>query len=300
MSDAWGRRNVEIASGLTAGLATTLVAHPLDLIKVRLQFSQQQLTRPFGLLRDVLHGISVDATTAQKSGLGHKPRLFYVLQQCYRGVGPNLVGNVSAWAMYFTLYADLKNTLPSEGTANYFAASSLAGAITSIVTNPIWMLKTRILSTSSLQKNSYKNVGEGIREIYKKEGILTFWRGSVPSLFSVFQASLQFTIYDHTKSHLSKRIGGEELPVWHYVCASVFSKIVSMTTFYPAQVFRSRLQGYNFGNEKRTLATVLRDIYSQNGLRGFYRGLSANVLRVLPSTVITFVSYETTKKYLSL
>lgn len=312
------RRQVEICSGLVAGFSNTIITHPLDLIKVRLQLSSAQSRRPFDSLREVTSGIAHDARVAKTSGNLTNSFSVNVVRQLYRGAAPNLLGNISAWGLYFALYSEFKLHMPTtENTAKYFTASTMAGISTSVLTNPIWVLKTRMLSTLSQAANSYKSVADGIRQILRNEGILTFWTGTLPSLFSVFQASLQFTLYDHSKNYLVKRkshnegaesktdksdkaeSGNHELRTAEYMYASVFSKSVSMTIWYPTQLIRSRLQSYNFEKEKRGIRSVVRKIYEREGVRGFYRGLSANVVRVLPSTIITFVTYETTKNYLS-
>lgn len=303
MPEPWSRRQIEVVSGLTAGFSTTIVTHPLDLIKVRLQLSHGPSSKPFDLLSKVIHEIGDSATKARDNAVVKKPKPYYLLQQCYRGVGPNLLGNVSAWGIYFSLYSEFKNVMPSnEGTATYFTASTLAGMTTSIVTNPIWVLKTRILSTPNNEK-AYRSVADGIRQICNKEGVRTFWKGTVPSLFLVFQASLQFTFYDHAKLYLTQNTDASstsELTTMQYIYASVFSKTLSMSILYPSQVVRSRLQSYNFEQEQRTIAKVVKQIWQhEGGWRGFYRGLSANIVRVLPSTCIMFLSYESTKRYLS-
>lgn len=301
MPTNWSERYVEIASGFMAGFATTIVAHPLDLVKVRLQLSTKLSERPFDLLRDVIRNINSDGKVVYEATKRHTPLALCYLKQYYRGVGPNLLGNVSAWALYFSLYNEFKHLMPlSEGTTTYFTASTLAGLTISLLTNPIWLLKTRILSTSSLEKNSYKSLIDGVTQIYKNEGLATFWKGSIPSMFLVFQASLNFTIYNHAKSYFQREKHSNELLTIQYIYASVFSKTVSMILMYPSQVVRSRLQRYNFDQSRRTLASVIKEIWKTEGkFGGFYRGLSANVLRVLPSTMITFVSYELTKQYLS-
>lgn len=301
MSHEWSRRQTEIIAGLVAGFSTTIVTHPLDLIKVRLQLSNEKSTRPFGTLRSVITGISQDAKNASEAAAVKHPRSYYLVQQYYRGVVPNLLGNVSAWGVYFALYAEFKQFIPTtDGAAKYFTASTLAGVVTSVLTNPIWVLKTRILSTSSRASHSYKSVADGITQIYRKEGLLAFWKGTVPSLFSVFQASLQFTFYDQAKHYLMESLQSKELTTWQYIYASVVSKTLSMTILYPTQVIRSLLQSYNIDLERRSTLLVLKQMYYQDGgLRGLYRGLSANIVRVLPSTIITFISYETTKNYIS-
>lgn len=307
----WTPRRVEAASGLFAGFANTLVTHPLDLLKVRLQLSGAKTAAPFQVMREVITGISEDAKTAYKANktsllptgpLANRPYWTHLVQQYYRGVMPNLVGNVAAWGLYFLLYAEFKRVLPSGETPSYFAASSLAGICSSVLTNPLWLLKTRILSTLRHQKNLYRLLWHGVSEIYHKEGILAFWRGTVPSLFQVLQASIQFTLYDHTKDYLlgQNSDGSRDLSAAHFIGASIVLKTVSMTLLYPTQVVRLRLQSYNWHGELRLIWLVTKQLWRQGRVLPFYRGLSTNIVRVLPSTCITFLTYETTKKYLGL
>lgn len=298
MSEQWSRRQVEVISGVFAGFNTTLATHPLDLIKIRLQLADKLTSKPFELISRVYHDIQVLASNAYQASGQKYPRAFYILQQYYRGVGPNFIGNVSAWAIYFGLYGEFKELVASPNSPNYFAASSLAGLCTTLLTNPIWVLKTRILSTPKT-KSSYTSLWDGIKKIYINEGVRTFWKGTIPSLFSVFQGSLQFTFYDHAKLYVSKR-QERELSYSQYTGLSVMARTFSMVIVYPTQVIKSRLQSYNFGHEKRTMMSVLRQLKNlDGGLRGLYQGLGANLLRVLPSTAVMFLSYETTKKYLT-
>jgi solute carrier family 25 folate transporter 32 len=44
----------------------------------------------------------------------------------------------------------------------------------------------------------------------------------------------------------------------------------------------------------KTVLTVLR----QEGIKGFYRGLSTNLIRSIPAAVVTFTSYEEIRKTL--
>ena len=40
------------------------------------------------------------------------------------------------------------------------------------------------------------------------------------------------------------------------------------------------------------IPTCIKQTYSESGIRGFYRGLATNLVRVLPGTCVTFVVYE--------
>ncbi|KAG2733705.1 hypothetical protein G9P44_003230 [Scheffersomyces stipitis] len=302
------RRQIEATGGLTAGCITTLVTHPLDLIKIRLQLSHSHPRgtshRAFEPILNIFKKINEDALqdfkkTQKLSGPSQlkKFRLTHLLRHYYRGITPNLVGNISAWGLYFTLYSEFKSLeFTSNPSVNYFSSSTLAGMSTSLLTNPLWVLKTRILGSSKNDSKAYKSIADGVVSILRKEGVLSFWRGSIPSLFSVFQGSLQFTFYDNYKNFISKRYETEQLTTAQYIYGSAFSKIFSMLIMYPTQVVRSILQNYQGDSkQERTIRSVARHLWKEDGPRGFYKGLSANILRVVPATCVTFVVYETVR-----
>jgi solute carrier family 25 folate transporter 32 len=71
----------------------------------------------------------------------------------YRGLTPALIGNGISWGIYFGSYNVAKqmarsslgvapNNGPLPVTANLACAAS-AGVVTTLITNPIWMVKTR-------------------------------------------------------------------------------------------------------------------------------------------------------------
>lgn len=66
--------------------------------------------------------------------------------------------------------------------------------------------------------------------------------------------------------------------------------MIAAATTYPYQVLRARLQDQHH-NYQGTLDCTKR-ILKYEGIGGFYKGLSVNLLRVTPATVITFVVYE--------
>lgn len=298
-SPSLSKRQIEVLSGLSAGFSTTILTHPLDVIKIRLQLLSETSKTRFFALRNVIARVHESAAIEYKKSNG-RFRLPYVVRQYYRGLTPNLVGNISAWSLYFTLYAEFKGMIKtSNATVNYFALSSLAGISTSLLTNPIWVLKTRILGTSRTETNAYKSIWDGIKQIYANEGILSFWKGTIPSLFLVFQGSLQFTFYDHLKNWF--QTGDErKLSTQQYIYSLALSKILSMSVMYPSQVVKSRLQNYNLTGEPRNIQSVCKNIWKNEGQwRGFYKGISANIFRVLPATCITFVVYESVKNNLA-
>jgi len=295
------RTEREIISGLTAGFITTTVTHPLDLLKIRLQLDTTSKTH-FEALRKIFTTITT-SSSANSS----------LLREIYRGLPLNVLGSSSAWAVYFASYRFFKDLIHNDiggitGVGKVFKDSNLqswqylisafsAGSFTAIVTNPIWVLKTRILSTSAKSPGAYIGINDGIKRILKEEGIKGFWKGLLPSLMGVSQGALQFTMYDTLKYRFRGDDDEEgQLKVVEYIGMSCISKIISTLIVYPCQVLRSRLQDYESITKTKTVREVILGIWKLEGIGGFYKGVVPNIIRVLPATCITFGVYEQIKR----
>lgn len=223
----------------------------------------------------------------------------------YRGLITNVVGNSTSWALYFYFYAHTKDlfrnshpTKPEQPltSLDYFLASGLAGVATAVLTNPIWVIKSRILSTGANVPGAYTSMLHGIRTILRTEGPRGFWHGLIPSLFGISHGAVQFSAYEKLKDYRRRSHG--ELSNTDYLVLSGTAKVVAGTVTYPYQVVRVRLQGYEAGRRYGGLADVVGQTWKREGVRGFYKGLGPSIVRVLPSTCVTFLVYENVKFYL--
>ncbi len=77
-----------------------------------------------------------------------------------------------------------------------------------------------------------------------------------------------------------------------YTILSAAAKLGALTSTYPYQVIRSRLQNHAANHVYPNVRMCIRKTWQDEGYRGFYRGLGTNLVRVLPGTCITFVAYE--------
>lgn len=181
-----------------------------------------------------------------------------------------------------------------------------------MLTNPIWVIKTRMLSTSSRHPGAYTSILDGTRQIFRSDGLAGFYRGLVPSLFGVSHGALQFMAYERLKRYRGvggqerggggapsdERAGKRELSNADYLLLSALAKIFAGASTYPYQVVRARLQTYEAGLLYTGVRDVVRQVWTQEGPWGFYKGLGPNLVRVLPSTCVTFLVYENTRYYL--
>lgn len=254
---------IETIAGFTAGTAATLVVHPFDVLKTRLQLETKQSR--WGSSLNILRGIIRDEGS---------------YAALYRGLMPNLVGNSVSWALYFLFYGQAKDifqTYRGAGaqlrSADYFLASGSSGVLTALLTNPIWVLKTRILSSGRNAPGAYQNMSHGIAEIWRNEGLKGFWRGLVPSLFGISHGAVQFAAYEQLKNYRrNQKPGKQDLNNADYLILSGASKIFAGSITYPYQVLRVRMQRYNAEQAYKGLLDAVQQTWAQEGIRGFYKG----------------------------
>ena len=146
------------------------------------------------------------------------------------------------------------------------------GVLTAVCTNPIWVIKTRMLSSGRNAPGAYPSMLHGIVHITRTEGLRGFYRGLVPSLFGVSHGAVQFMAYEQLKLRRTAQIGGRELSNWDYLFSSGVSKIFAGSITYPYQVLRSRLQTYDAHASYTSMSDVVAKIWRKEGIRGFYKG----------------------------
>lgn len=273
---------------------------PLDVIKTRLQVQglpKQSQDRVKGSLivnslKEIIHNEGI--------------------RGMYRGLSPTVLALLPNWAVYFTVYEQLKIFLQPQNDphseisvgANMIAAAG-AGAATATITNPLWVIKTR-LQTQGMRPEvvPYKGTLSALSRIAREEGIRGLYSGLVPALAGVSHVVIQFPVYEKMKAYLASQGGTtpDKLGTVDVSVATSVSKIIASTMTYPHEVIRSRLQEQGHAKDVEIrysgVLDCIKKVFHREGISGFYRGCATNLMRTTPAAVITFTSYEMIKKFL--
>lgn len=299
-------------SGALAGFISGIVVCPLDVTKTRLQ--AQGLN---GAENPYYKGIIGTMTTIAKDE---------GVRGLYKGVVPIVLGYFPTWTIYFSVYEFSKRLYPKWFPNSDFVAHSCsaitAGAASTTLTNPIWVVKTRLMLQSNLGPASthYKGTLDAFRCIWNQEGIRALYRGLVPSLLGLFHVAIHFPVYEKLKLRFkcySLQQGGDattygyEIHLPNLIMASSISKMIASGLTYPHEILRTRMQirptinTNNGGNAdlsveiQKKLIPMIKATYRNEGMKGFYSGFTANLLRTVPASAITLVSFEYVRNKLS-
>ncbi|KAJ2557824.1 hypothetical protein EV175_001115 [Coemansia sp. RSA 1933] len=282
-------------AGAGAGCVSSVVTCPLDVVKTRLQYQ--------GVLHEKyrLQGFKPYKGTMNTLRRIYTEEGVYGL---YRGLAPMLMGYLPTWGIYFAAYESLKRELsaldrtPLGPTAVHVASAMGAGASTSLLTNPIWVLKSRFMTQSAFTDYRYNSMLHAVRIIYATEGIGGFYKGLGSSLLGVTHVAVQFPLYEQLKSWF-KVDRDHKLDSSRILLASALSKMVASSVTYPHEVIRTRLQNQSIAPYKyKGILHAVRLIYVEEGVPAFYRGLSTNLIRTVPASMMTLLTYELLIRFL--
>lgn len=114
------------------------------------------------------------------------------------GLNATLITSTIASAVWWQVYETTKSSLyhkynvteylpwPTDGVNRWpmIIAGFLAGEITSVVVNPLDVVKTRLQTQNNNHHTAYKGTLSGLRELWIEEGISGMFRGVYPKLLS--------------------------------------------------------------------------------------------------------------------
>ncbi|XP_022775364.1 folate transporter 1, chloroplastic isoform X2 [Durio zibethinus] len=288
-------------AGAVSGFATVAAMYPLDIVRTRFQVNDGRVTN-FPTYRNTAHAIFTITRLEGLKGL-------------YAGFFPAVLGSTVSWGLYFFFYGRAKqryskNREEKVNPGLHLASAAEAGALVSLCTNPIWLIKTRLqLQTPIHQSRPYSGVYDALRTILREEGWTALYKGLGPGLLMVSHGAIQFTAYEELRRILVDYKGRKRksesasnlLNSFDYAVLGGSSKIAAILVTYPFQVIRTRSQ-QRPSNEgiPRYMSSwhVVKETARFEGFRGFYKGITPNLLKNVPASSITFIVYENVLKLL--
>ncbi|KAI6044297.1 mitochondrial carrier domain-containing protein [Pisolithus marmoratus] len=265
--------------GVSAGITEHAVMFPIDSIKTRMQVFA---TSPAA----VYTGIG-NAFTRISSTEG--------MRVLWRGVSSVILGAGPAHAVHFGTYEFVKDFAGGRAGGNQPLTTAMAGAAATIASdalmNPFDVIKQRM----QVHQSEFRSVFTAMRVVYRNEGLAAFYVSYPTTLtMSVPFTAVQFTVYEQVKRLLNPR--GEYSPSSHVIAGALAGGVAAGVTT-PLDVAKTLLQtrGTSQDSELRRVRGMwdaFGIIWTRDGMKGFFRGMSPRVLTHMPSNALCWLSYE--------
>ncbi len=301
-------RWVAFKSSLASFVANmgALTLYPLEAVKTRLQASDGAANNPLPKYKGITEALS---SMYRNEGI----------TSLYRGVmiywASTSVANISFFSMYSFLRKKLKYS-EHPTTPWAFFISSQASIFAAMITHPFWTLKTRVILhmrvSREVDKNGLAIFKRVVSDMYRNEGLGALYKGFIASLWLCSTGIVHMTCYEFLKKVTDLYLKGHDkiknvVPLF----TGSVSRLIATTLLYPLTTIRTRLQKkqYKAAEVKKDAAAAeqkeiiykgnvdcIKKIWRNEGFMGFYKGLFANLLRVVPANGIFFLIYEYANK----
>lgn len=173
-------------------------------------------------------------------------------------------------------------------TLESMAAGALAGSATVLITNPIWVVNTRMTARKQesdeplkvgdveVEKKGKPNTVSTFLKIIREDGPGRLFAGVLPALVLVINPILQYTIFEQLKQVLEKR---RKVTATDSFLLGALGKLAATSITYPYITVKSRAHVAT-GEGRDGMTASLKRIVREEGVAGLYGGKS--LLPALP------------------
>ncbi|KAI9852558.1 MAG: hypothetical protein M1838_000426 [Thelocarpon superellum] len=321
-SEGLARTLKDLFAGAAGGVAQVLLGQPFDIVKVRLQTTQEY--------RNALD-------CAAKIWKIEGPSAFY------KALPPHLTSCLFKSVQFLTLECDRvsvqfgafhmarrrfeasnvsANRPPSLSYTQYYLSGAMAGLANTVLSAPIEHVRIRLQTQPhGATTRLYTGPLDCIRQLSRPAvGGITrgLYRGTSVTLLREAQAyGVWFTTFEYLMAFETARtaVPRDAIPSWKVALCGGLAGEALWIASYPLDVVKSKMQsdalrvapGDGKGGQAKALVmdyryASTRDCVAQTwraeGLRGFWKGVGPTLLRAMPVSAGTFAVVEMTMRAL--
>jgi len=193
-------------------------------------------------------------------------------------------------------------------------SGGVAGSTACVCCYPLDLVRTRLTTEFPGQEN-YKGITDALMKIIRSEGVMGLYSGIAPTLFvAIPNFAISYSVYGTLKEYvlddelfynmrkINDESGEESLGFRLTLLCGAASGIFSTLVTFPFDTVRRRMQIQNLHVEKANRLTGYQQFTSlirTEGLRAIYRGLTPELLKVVPMVGTMFTTYEFLKVQLN-
>ena len=190
----------------------------------------------------------------------------------YRGVSAPLFGIGFEKLIVFGFYGECKKYGFSDGLSGL-----IGGFASTLVVVPVDRIKILMQNKEPLTISLFKPTS-----LYKGFSI------------TLFRETPGFGIYFTTYNSLTQKFNKETNLLKSFIFGSI-SGFTSWVFIYPSDLIKTKYQSIK-SNDNIKINYVIKNIYKNNGIKGFYKNFNYAIMRAMPLHGGVFLGYEFSKK----
>jgi len=309
-----------LAGAFGACIANALV-YPLDTVKTKIQASSTTSTPEIAersLENTRINIDNVDVRRRTQAGIRDviiKTWREQGLGGFYRGFGASMMNTFSMQFAYFYWYTIVRTTYllrlsksassskaASISTAMELLLGAVAGALAQIFTIPVSVVATRQQLDTGKEG---KGLWETVREIVRDDGVAGLWSGLRASLVLTVNPAITYGMFEKLRSlvvEAGEKIGPQKafligagskslatVVTYPYIMAKVRQQAASAASSHTFSILPTSNGDFQISKPKSPGAvSLLLHIARQDGLKGWYRGMQAQLLKATLTQALLF------------
>ncbi|KAJ5753018.1 Mitochondrial carrier protein [Penicillium odoratum] len=276
---------VSLVSGGVAGGVEAAITYPFEYSKTRVQLldsgavsAVRKSTNPLRLIFEV----------AKQEGIG----------ALYTGCSTLVIGTTAKAAVRFVSYDTIRNSLADErgvlSPGRGILAGMTAGAVESVLAvTPTERIKTALIDDAKGARQ-FKSSIHAAKTLVRRHGITELYRGLVSTMMKQSATSaVRMGSYNMLKETVKAK--GIKKNVLTTFGIGAVAGVITVYATQPFDTIKTRAQGVKGAGIMEASRSVMRDY----GVRGFWKGSSMRLGRLLLSGGIVFSVYEEVSAILS-
>ena len=172
---------------------------------------------------------------------------------------------------------------------------AISGVFSTVFSLPFQVISTnmKLINLSKKDSERIKTI-QMIKSIYKKEGLKGFYRGFIPNLIKITLSDAIFFRTLETSQYILKYKFHANEFLTHSLSSSI-AMITNCTIVNPLLVISTRNEKLGF-NKYKHLIDGFNQIYKNEGLKAFTKGLKPLIIKEVPSKTLFYILYQYTMK----
>ncbi|MCJ1451430.1 hypothetical protein MMC28_001767 [Mycoblastus sanguinarius] len=207
------------------------------------------------------------------------------------------------WTRAFFERAAIRTSRASKKltTLESMIAGAIAGSATVLITNPIWVINTRMTARQSESPSENESLPTPsiatekppskpstlatIRKLFREEGPMALFAGVLPALVLVINPILQYTIFEQLKDVLEKK---RRVTPRDAFFLGAIGKLLATSITYPYITVKSRMHVASKEGPQDGMLESFRRVIREENWSGLYKGIAPKVTQSVITAAFLF------------